>query len=229
MMEWATAWDIPVNLSKTCVLHIGNAAFKEYRFKDMILKQIAEVRDLGVLVKSDLKFEMHINMIVRKVFAVLFTIYRNTQCSNPQTFIRLYKAYVIPILEYGSQIWNPSTRKLQSRIEKVQQTFTKILMYRCFPDPGYPYTMPDYKKRLEFLKLDSLLFRRVFNDLVFAFKIVKGESKLRPSKYWIFRPCRGRNAILLIHYVKLIRNSNTKMFNNFFVDQLDGFRCFLHR
>lgn len=216
MMKWAADWDIPVNLSKTCVFHIGSREFNIYKFNDMAFNNREEIRDLGVTLKSDLNFEAYIDLIVRKAYAAMFTICRNTECCSSQILIKLYKAYVVPILEYASQIWSPTTKKLQRRIEKVQQTFTKILVYKCSPNPEHPQVIPNYKRRLSLFKLNTLFYRRIFTDLVFAFKILKGETKLRPSKYWIFRPCRGRTSLLSLHNTRLNTNSNSKMYNNFF-------------
>lgn len=86
-----------------------------------------EVRDLAVIANVELSFETHISMIVWKAFGALFSRFRSTSCNSPQTLIKLYKAYVVPILEYGSQNWSPATRKLQHKIEKIQQNFTRIL------------------------------------------------------------------------------------------------------
>ncbi|KAK6018619.1 hypothetical protein OSTOST_15789 [Ostertagia ostertagi] len=52
-------------------------------------------------------------------------------------------------------------------------TFTRLLYFRVFPDPGYPRSMPPYSIRLKELGLRSLLYRRIFADLVMAFKILK--------------------------------------------------------
>ncbi|VDO19410.1 unnamed protein product [Heligmosomoides polygyrus] len=41
--------------------------------------------------------------------------------------------------------------------------------------------MPNYKERLRFFNLRSLLYRRVVNDLTFCFKILKGELKLKAT------------------------------------------------
>lgn len=200
MMEWAKAWQIPVNISKTSVLHIGTSDNVEYKFNNCALSSVPEVRDLGILMDSRLNFENHINTIVRKAFSTLFLICRNVKCTDSTILVNLYKTYVVPVLEYSSQVWSPFTKKSQSKLEKVQKTFTKILYHRCIRDPSDAGTVPSYKERLALFNLKSLFYRRIFNDLVFCYKLLKGELRLRASKYWVFLPTLGhRNAYRFRH------------------------------
>lgn len=48
MMDWASIWEISVNLAKTSVLHFGEAPNVEYRFEDIVLDKL--MRDLGVCI-----------------------------------------------------------------------------------------------------------------------------------------------------------------------------------
>ncbi|VDP01235.1 unnamed protein product [Heligmosomoides polygyrus] len=104
MMDWAKTWDIPVSLDKTVVLHIGKPDNPEYYYNGTALKVVKEVRDLGILINDDLDAKLHINRTVQKAFATVFMIFRNFEGTDPIIYLKLYKAYVIPVLEYGSQI-----------------------------------------------------------------------------------------------------------------------------
>ncbi|XGW34808.1 hypothetical protein V3C99_018660 [Haemonchus contortus] len=68
MMDWTTAWDIPVNLAETMVLHLGNAYRIPYTLGDTTLLVSEDVKDLGFHVSSDLSFEHYINIVVQKAF-----------------------------------------------------------------------------------------------------------------------------------------------------------------
>lgn len=84
------------------------------------------------------------------------------------------------------------------------------------PKLRLPRAMPDYRRRLNILKLDALLYRRTVDDLVLAFKILRGETKLKPSKYWVFRPCRGRVNLLLLRSIRMDTSRSPKTLSNFF-------------
>lgn len=46
--EWTYAWQIPVNISKTPVFHIGTLETAERSLNNYVLSSVSEVRDLGV-------------------------------------------------------------------------------------------------------------------------------------------------------------------------------------
>ena len=92
-------------------------------------------------------------------------IYRLFSTSD-QTFIKkLYVAYVRPILEYISPVWDPTTVGMQKYFERVQRCFTKRL-----------FRLGDmsYDERLEHLYLDTLVERRNHADIVTAYKVLHG-------------------------------------------------------
>lgn len=215
MMEWASVWQIPVNISKSLVLHIGKDASVSYMYKDILFKTVTEVRDLGIYIDRQLNFKSHVDRIAKKAFSTLFCILRNVQCNEPFILIKLYKSYILPILEYGSQIWSPFTRKMLTKLEKVQQVFTKVLIWRC-SSPAVPSSMPSYRERLNLFCLKSLLYRRTLFDVTFCFKVLKGKLKIKPSKYWIFRPCNGRVGRLSIQLSAVRRIRRMHMLDSLF-------------
>ena len=99
-----------------------------------------------------------------------------------------------------SSIYSSKLRKHKQALEKVQKVFTKLLFYRCFPNPAYPRLLPSYEERLKILDLESITYRRVVHDIILAFRIFRGETRLRPSKYWVFRPSHGRTSAFSIYF-----------------------------
>lgn len=175
LMEWTEMWELPVNLSKTYGVHFGRDQGMQYGYKDIVFKHCEEVKDLGVHISNSLDFRPHVESITRKALRSVFFIFRNIHSNDISIFLRLYNAYVLPQLEYFCQVWNPcGNKRLQSQIEKVQRTFTRILMYRTF-NLRYPNSPTSYSSRLQIFGLKSLLFRRVFSDLVLCFRILHME------------------------------------------------------
>ena len=89
---------------------------------------------------------------------------------DPLTRKILHLAHVRPILEYGSEIWNPSTEGLITAIEGVQRRATRFILQRSAP----------FEESLKELNLCSLEDRRKFKDnpskgymacLLFRYKI----------------------------------------------------------
>lgn len=75
MMEWAAAWHLPVNISKSCVLHFGKDNKSEYSYHDLTFRSVTEVCDLGISLDSRLDFKSHIEAIVKKssLYALLYS------------------------------------------------------------------------------------------------------------------------------------------------------------
>ena len=80
--------------------------------------------------------------------------------------VKAYCTYERSILECCSPVWSPHTCCQINRIEKVQRSFTKRI--------AGLWSVP-YDKRLGVLKLHSLEYRRISNDLVLCYKILNGK------------------------------------------------------
>lgn len=141
-----------------------------YRIDDIPLKQVQQIRDLGILLDSELRFDTHIDKITSKAFKTLGFILRNTkEFRQPDSIILLYNALVRSCLEYCCVAWNPHYKKYIDRIERLQKKFLKILSYRLklrFLD--------NYNSRLKHFNMTSLEERRRSQDLIFLYKIVNG-------------------------------------------------------
>ena len=127
------------------------------------MSQIKTVRDLGILVDDNLKFNSHINEIIKRSNQRANLIHRTFLSRNKSSLITAYKVYVRPLLEYNSIIWSPSQIGLINNIESVQRSFTNRL-------PGFNNL--SYADRLLYLNLQSLEHRRLFYDLVTCYNIV---------------------------------------------------------
>ncbi|EYC42044.1 hypothetical protein Y032_0546g3266 [Ancylostoma ceylanicum] len=54
------------------------------------------------------------------------------------------------------------------------------------------------------------------SDLVFCYRILRGEIRLRASKYWIFRPSGPRSCAFNLHYPRINRKYSLQLFNSLF-------------
>ena len=67
LAEWAETWQLPIAVSKCCILHIGNVVLcRPMCIKGNTLLVANTCRDLGVLISSDLSPSVHIDSIVAK-------------------------------------------------------------------------------------------------------------------------------------------------------------------
>ena len=97
--------------------------------------------------------------------SVLFQLLRTFHFRDKNIFVKLYKTYVRPLLEFSAPVWNPWLAKDTDILERVQRKFVKNVS---------GLQGRSYEDRLIELELLSLSDRRIYLELVEVFKIVKG-------------------------------------------------------
>ena len=91
------------------------------------MSQIEEIKDIGVVVDKNLKFEKHINAKIETANKILEIIRRTYMFLNIEIFILLYKALVRSHFEYAMSTWNPHMIKHIEAIESVQRRAMKLV------------------------------------------------------------------------------------------------------
>ena len=166
LYDWARYWQLSVSADKCLILHIGSTN-KSYAYSigSKSLPDVITVRDLGVTIDSQLKFDVHINNIVTKANQRSSLILRCFRSRDPVLLFRAFITYVRPLLEYCCQVWSPSYRTLVWKIESVQRRFTKKLQ---------GLRDINYSDRLKYLGTDSLEMRRLKLDMAMFYNILHG-------------------------------------------------------
>ena len=134
-----------------------------------ILEKTAVERDIGVIVNSDLKPIEQCAKAAKTANAVLGQISRAFHYRDRWTFVRLYKLYVRPHLEFASPAWSPWTNQDKECLEKVQRR--AIAMVSGLGDKNY-------LERLKELKMTTLEARREEIDMTETFKILNGHNNV---------------------------------------------------
>ena len=132
--NWSKTWDIDFNAKKCVVLQVKtrkrhHVVPVDYKLGNHNLLSVDSQNDLGIMVTNNLNWEVHINQMICKANRILGLI-RHTCNDVKDSLTRkiLYLAHVRPILEYGSEIWNPSTKDLITVIERVQRRATRFIL-----------------------------------------------------------------------------------------------------
>ena len=97
--------------------------------------------------------------------------------------MKLYKALVRPIVDYGNVIWYPYTKKNKKLIENIQRRATRMI-----PElKGLSYT-----DRLQHFKLFSMDYRRKRGDMIQLFKILNGFENIDAQTMFTFATSQTR-------------------------------------
>ena len=126
-------------------------------------------RDLGVLVRSDMKVEDQVAAAATAASIMLGRICRAFTCLDFYTVPALYKAFVRPKMELAVQAWSPYLKKDIDKLAKVQRHATKLIP--CLSHLSY-------EERLEKLNLTTLEESRPRGDMITVFKILNGFDKI---------------------------------------------------
>lgn len=173
---WSTTWQLPFNIGKCKCLHIGNCnPCWRYKMGGVLLEDVEEEKDLGVLIDNDLKFHRQTASAVKKANSALGLIKKSFAFLDDEIMSLLFKSLVRPHLEYGNVIWGPFYKGDSEKVERIQRRATKV-------PPGLR-SLP-YGERLRRLKLPSLQHRRRRGDMIMTYKIVTGKVNLDKNDFF---------------------------------------------
>ena len=91
------------------------------------LTKDVEEKDLGIIFEENLKFNKHTTVTINKANRLLGMVKRTFSFMNKEIFLVVYKTLICSVLDYGSPVWNPSTKKYRQMLENVQRRATKIV------------------------------------------------------------------------------------------------------
>ena len=123
------------------------------------------MKDLGILISSDLKWSPQIAQIVSNASFCSHCILKTFFSKNIWTLMKAFVAYVQPKLEYNTSVWSPHLKSNIKSIESVQKVFTRRACIRC----NIPFS--SYCDRLFKLNLKSLEYQRLEFDVILTYKI----------------------------------------------------------
>ena len=171
VLQWSVMHKLPLNLNKCSVIHFGHKNQNiQYKLDQNQLDVKVHERDLGVIMDSTLKFDVHVTNIVRKARRTAGLMFHTFSSRRRDVILPVFNSLIRPVLEYASPVWNDSTVKHQKILESVQRHVTKRIL-GC--------TSLTYCNRLESLNLCSLKIRRDYFDLIEMYKILHEHTKVR--------------------------------------------------
>ena len=102
---------LQIALKKCSVLYIGNNNPQSKYFINGIrinaIQNKQPVRDLGLHFRSDLKWDSHIEIIIKKARRTSYAILKSIKTCDSKLLIETYKTFVRPTLEFATNVYNP--------------------------------------------------------------------------------------------------------------------------
>ena len=185
--NWSERWLLQFNANKCHVLTLGKFEdikhAHQYSLCNNELEHVSSEKDLGVTIDEELKFEEHIARKIQVANGIVGQIRRSFSFLDPETFRRIFVAFVRPHIEYCQAVWSPHLMRNIDALENVQIRATKLV-------DGLSNL--DYPERLKRINLPTLAYRRRRGDMIEVFKHFKSydRSTLSPSFKPRDRPSR---------------------------------------
>ena len=146
-----------------------------YELSSSRLRCVTKTVDLVVSLSSNLSWNTQTQNVVNKANKIVGFLKRNVGAGNKKVFSRLYKALVIPILEYAVPLWSPYLQKNIDSLERVQRRTSKYALPMSSRDSPY-------EERLAMLGWASLQSRRSYLSVILRQADPKVENKCKLLK-----------------------------------------------
>ena len=179
IQNWTQAWQLKIQPSKSeCIsFHLARThqllRVHDYNIDNNSFARCNVVKDLGLCITDNLKWSSYIQKVHYKSNYLSHTILKTFSSGQAELFIHLYKTYIRPLLEYNVSIWNPQSVHDKKLAENTQIVFTRKLCKKL----NLKYN--SYLDRLKTLKLETLEYRRLKQDLVLVYKILNSLIDVR--------------------------------------------------
>ena len=206
---WCDTWKLKFNPAKCHVLHIGKQNMQYlYHINGHLITPVMTEKDLGVIMSRDMKQSANVERNVSRANKMLGLIRRTFSYIDENIMLKLYKAYIRPIIEYCQQAMCPYLQKDVIKLENIQRRATKMIpSLRDMP----------YEDRLKKLNLYTLSDRRRRGDLIIMFKLMKGLMNIDVSTFFEVKPetsTRGHNLKVQL------KRCNSDVKRNFFTHRV---------
>ena len=163
------------------------------------------VKYLGVTIDKKLTFVQHTKEKCKSATTVLNMLRRNLYFAPRSVKSKAYMSSVLPILEYASTCWQPTTKSSINALEMVHHNAARFIGNIYFKKGEFKIF--SITKLLNDLKMNTLEERRIQARLNMAYKIINGHVILKPDmlpKYKSSRSQRHCNASNVGYSNKLV-------------------------
>ena len=210
LVVWADTWGMAFNTAKCKVLHIGrNNTEHVYNMRGADLTVVDHETDLGIITQKNLRPGLQCKEAAKKARIVLGQITRAFTFRDRHIFVRLYKQYIRPHLEFAVPVWSPWTQGDIELLEKIQIRMVGMVS---------GLKGRNYQEKLKELGLQTLETRRRRFDMIQTFKILKGFDRVDSSTWFETvgnePPRRTRQSAYHLNLVR--RQAKTEIRSNFF-------------
>ena len=121
LVNWSKLGQLEITLNECHVLPIraqsNSNTFSRYTLNGFPLSNLTLTSDFGVFVDSNLTFKEHICTVITKAQQRVGVFFRGFASRTLDIVRKTFTTYIRPILDYNSNVWNPSHKYLIDQLE----------------------------------------------------------------------------------------------------------------
>ena len=125
LSRWCHDNSIMANTDKTKIMMFGSTNMLnkltpfELRLEGKVLQRVTSYKYLGITLDSQLNYNLHVKRIVSTVSNKLKQLRRMRSFLNMRAALMVYKAMVLPIIEYGDVFLSATTAENRKRLQTL--------------------------------------------------------------------------------------------------------------
>ena len=131
LVAWCRKNKLTVNTDKTKFMGFGNKkSFKNAKLfiGTSPLKKVPVYKYLGVHLDSKLNYECFMKNQMRTVAFRTYQLTKLKRFLSSECLLRIYKAYILPILDYGDILYHTANVKYPNKLQRSQNKALKICL-----------------------------------------------------------------------------------------------------
>ena len=174
LFKWMCRNKLSLNTDKTVCMLLGsrnvlaNQVPLHLSVNSNEIKQVHEVKYLGVTVDDKLSWNAHTENVCKKVSKLVSFLGRLRYFVNETNMKLIYNSIVMPQLDYADIVWDAGKKKHADRLQKLQNRAGRIILRIN------PYLHTSNHQIHNILGWDSLASRRTKHLCVMVYKSLNG-------------------------------------------------------
>ena len=198
--DWLALNKLTLNITKTVYITFGNYTDSvpnklDIKIDNETIRRVENCKYLGVIFDQNLKWNEHINYIIKKTRYLIYIFYKISKYMHRETLKIIYYAFFHSIITYGIIGWGGAYSNSLQRLEKLEARVHKIINKNDFVNDNPLNIQQAYA-------YESLLYN--FNTLKFTYL---NSASITRSKL-ILLPKNTKRVSDKSNYIKAIKLYN---------------------
>ena len=132
--EWSSSNRLTINTSKTKIMVFGSrskvkkAKNVTVNMKGVALKKVLTFKYLGLTLDQTLNYNHHVSSVIRTVMHKMTLLAKMKKYLNTDVALLIYKAMLLPYLDYADVIFNKSNSLDLDKLQRLQNRCLRICL-----------------------------------------------------------------------------------------------------